>query len=460
MITKGLFPCSIGFALITTLGCGSSMDAEGGEAVGQIGISLTSVPSDGTCIRFTTTAGSRSFQQSFDAVADSPLTAALHGLPYNQTLSIFAEAFAGSCSAVTSSSLATYLSDAQSTILAPGETKSIAFTLRPTGNINGTADFLFLTMTPTSKAYGNVVVGQQSAFTFSIANIGMIPTSPLTASIVDTFAPAGNFTISSNTCTGPLPAGEKCTVEVKLAPTLVGLLGATLQVSAMTGGTVTASLTGTGFGPAHLAFSPVFNPPGPVNLGNVPIGSSFRFADFYVTNTGDETTGQLTTTLDPNNTEYFLAASCTGTLAGHGSCRTSVRFTPASLGTKTATLTVTGMPGGTATLLITGTGVTPLTFTPASADFGSAPVGTTGTTQTFTIKNTGTATSTALSVSSATPDFTITADTCSTKTLAASATCTVNVQLSPTVAGPVSGSLNVNAQPGWSAQAALTGAGT
>src|SRR5258706_10072605 len=92
----------IGFAFVTALSCGAPMGAEETEDVGQVGISLTSVPSDGTCIRFTTTAGTRSFQQSFDAVADSPLTAALHGLPYNQTLSIFAEAFAGTCSALSS----------------------------------------------------------------------------------------------------------------------------------------------------------------------------------------------------------------------------------------------------------------------------------------------------------------------------------------------------------------------
>src|SRR6266545_3137846 len=97
---------SAGFTLVM-LGCGPSADMAG-EDVGQIGIRLTSVPSDGTCLRFTTTAGSRSFQQTFDGVADSALTAALHGLPYNQSLSIFAEAFAGSCVGLTSSSLATY----------------------------------------------------------------------------------------------------------------------------------------------------------------------------------------------------------------------------------------------------------------------------------------------------------------------------------------------------------------
>jgi hypothetical protein len=458
MITKSLlYPCSIGFALVTTLGCGSSMDAEGGEAVGQIGISLSSVPSDGTCIRFTTTAGTRSFQQSFDAVADSPLTAALHGLPYNQTLSIFAEAFAGTCSAVTSSSLATYLSDAQSTILAPGETKSIAFTLRPTGNVNGTADFLFLTVTPASKAFGNVIVGQQSTSSFSITNIGMIPTSPLTASIVDTFSAPGQYAISSNACTGPLAAGDKCAVEVKFAPTVIGgPWTSLLQVSAMTGGTVNANLTGTGWGPAHLSI----NPSGAVNLGNVTIGVPYRYADFYVTNTGDEATGPLVTTLDQTGTEYAVVTPCSGTLAGHASCRTSVRFSPTSQGPKTATLTLTATPGGSTSLSITATGISPLTFSPTSADFGSAPVGTGGTTQTFTIRNTGFTSSTALSVTSATPDFTITADTCSTKTLAGGASCTLNVQLSPTVTGPLTGSLNVNASPGWSAQAPLTGSGT
>jgi hypothetical protein len=69
-------------------------------------------------------------------------------------------------------------------------------------------------------------------------------------------------------------------------------------------------------------------------------------------------------------------------------------------------------------------------------------------------------TSMALTASSTSPDFRITADACSTKTLTANSTCSVTVQLSPTSAGPLSGVLNVNAAPGWSAQAALTGSGT
>src|SRR5262245_41180225 len=73
-----ILPFCIGLGFVTTFGCGSPMGAWEGEEVGQIGIALSSVPSDGTCLRFTTTAGTRSFQQTFDAVADSPLTAALH----------------------------------------------------------------------------------------------------------------------------------------------------------------------------------------------------------------------------------------------------------------------------------------------------------------------------------------------------------------------------------------------
>src|SRR6266571_2530729 len=89
---------AIGLALASASGCGAG-DGAFQEDIGQVGIYLSSVPSNGTCLRFTTTAGSRSVQQSFDAVAGGPLVAALHGLPYGQSLSISAEAFDGACSA-------------------------------------------------------------------------------------------------------------------------------------------------------------------------------------------------------------------------------------------------------------------------------------------------------------------------------------------------------------------------
>jgi hypothetical protein len=450
----------IGFALAMTLGCGSPADTAGGEDLGQIGILLKSVPSDGTCVRFTTTAGTRSFQQTFDAAPDQALTAALHGLPYNQSLSIFAEAFAGSCSALTPTSLATYLSDAVVTMLAPGETKSLAFTLRPTGNVNGTADFLFLTVAPVSRAFGNVVIGRESpSVSFSIANIGMVSTSPLAAAIVDPpfFLTADTqFTISSNTCTGPLPAGQTCTVQVKLTPTTAGSKTASLQVSGMTGGTVSASLTGVGWTPAHLTISPMM-----ANFGNVPIGGFSGFASFVITNTGDEPTGALTATVDPSTPDFFVASnSCTGTLAGHSNCQMLVYLAPTTAGPKSANVNVTSSAGGAVSAPLSGNGISPLTISPATAALGSAAVGTGGPTQVFTIRNTSAQPSTALTISSTSADFRVISDGCSAKPLQASATCGVTVQLFPTTTGPVSGQLNVDAAAGWSAQAALTGSGT
>ncbi|HVX97771.1 MAG TPA: hypothetical protein VHK47_22850 [Polyangia bacterium] len=98
--------------------------------------------------------------QSFDAPGPT-LTATLNGLPFNQALSISATAFGVACSALTPTSLATYLSDPQTATLTPGQTIGLSFTLRPTANVTASTDFLYVTLAPGSNDFGPVVIGQQ-----------------------------------------------------------------------------------------------------------------------------------------------------------------------------------------------------------------------------------------------------------------------------------------------------------
>jgi hypothetical protein len=77
-----------------------------------------------------------------------------------------------------------------------------------------------------------------------------------------------------------------------------------------------------------------------------------------VTNTGLGTTGALTASLTGTNASEFgiTQNNCTGQLHGSGgTCSVFVRLSPSSAGGKTASLNVTGTPGGTQSSTLTGT---------------------------------------------------------------------------------------------------------
>jgi hypothetical protein len=431
----------------------------------QIQAALTDVPQNVGCIRFTTVAGTRTLQQTFDVTAGgSGMTLPIQGLPYSQSLTISAEAFAGGCSALTTSTPATYFSPAQAVaMLVPGETRTVAFVLKPTSNVNGSVDFLYLTLAPASRNFGSVVVGQQSAFVFTVMNIGAAPTTPLAASIIT--MPTGSqaqFSIGTTTCNTVLPAGQSCTVQVRFIPTTSGAKTATLQVTAAQGGTVTAALTGTGQNPARLVISP-----GGQNFGSVPVTATSATTDFTVSNAAgssiDQATGAISVTLQ--SSDFFITSNlCANTsLPGGASCHILVAFVPGTLGLRSATLAVTASPGGSVSAPLSGMGTPPLTVMPTSFDFFSTPVGMAGSTAMFTFTNNGGALSPLLTLTSSPSSvFRVMTDGCGARTLTPLTSCTVTVQFFPQApAGAVTGSLTLAGPTGsvWSAMTSMQGTG-
>jgi hypothetical protein len=257
--------------------------AGGGEDVGVVKVALFNVPTNGTCLRFTTIGGPRTVTQKVDAPSGGDLMTTLQGLPFGPALSISADAFAGTCDQLGEDSLATYQSDIQMVTLATGETKALTFTLRPTANVTGTVDFVYMTMAPSSFNYGNIVIMQPGPIgNFTFKNIGLVPTSPLTTTLNVTAGSAPDFTIVTNTCTGMLMPGMICTVAVRMNPQTAGPKAASLTMSALQGGTLTAMLAGVGWNPAKLTMTP---PTGA--FGSSPLMVPSTPIDFTLTNAGD-----------------------------------------------------------------------------------------------------------------------------------------------------------------------------
>jgi hypothetical protein len=162
--------------------------------------------------------------------------------------------------------------------------------------------------------------------------------------------------------------------------------------------------------------------------------------------------------------QFSGTQDCGTSLAVGASCTISLEFEPTATGNFTAGLDVNAGGGrGTQTVVLSGTGINaPYTVSPRSLAFGSVPHGTTSGIQVVTVHNTRTV---ALPITSITfagtnpGEFSGTQD-CGTS-LAAGASCTVDVDFQPTTTGNFSATLNINAGGGAGTQTvALSGTGT
>ncbi len=231
------------------------------------------------------------------------------------------------------------------------------------------------------------------------------------------------------------------------------------------------AFTGCGAGskPAGNAVSPADSS----SPGAIFSVSSLVFSSQLLNSTSPAQTVTLTNT---GNASLSLAGmsvtgdfaqtnACPSSLPAGASCTVSVTFTPAAVGTRTGTLTVTDNAAASPQQVsLSGTGAaaaTPaaaaVTLSPSSLTFASQTVATTSTAQTITLKNTGAG---ALSISGLVPSGNFGATTTCPSSLPAGASCTISVTFTPTAAGTLTGAItftdNAAASP---QQVSLSGTG-
>jgi uncharacterized membrane protein len=207
-------------------------------------------------------------------------------------------------------------------------------------------------------SFGNQNDGTTSASQSSVLkNSGA---APLTiASIAITGANSANF-IESDNCVSasPLAANATCTITVKFAPTTPGNDTATVSITDnATGSPQSIALTGTGA-----------VPPAPI--------ASLTPATLSFTSTSGTTTASQTATLSntgnaaltisgititgANPTDFSQTNTCGSSLAAGSSCNINITFTPASVASFSATLTVADNAAGSPhTVTLSGTGTAP-----------------------------------------------------------------------------------------------------
>src|SRR6266550_2935038 len=330
-----------------------------------------------------------------------------------------------------------------------------------TVTLNGTGVLVTATLGSTSLAFGNQLVATASAAqSVPLTNGG---NRPLTiASIAVTGTNTGDFAETDN-CGGSVAAGASCTINVTFTPGAAGSRTAAISITDNAPASPqTISLSGTGLAPSPtVGFSPAS-----LTFSTTYVGVAATAQTVTLTNSG---AGALSVSsiavTGTNSSEFAQSNTCGTSVAAGASCTINVTFTPGAAGSRTAAISITdNAPASPQTISLSGTGLAPsptVGFSPASLTFSTTYVGVAATAQTVTLTNSGAG---ALNVSSIAVTGTNSSEfaqsnTCGTS-VAAGASCTINVKFMPGAAGSRTAAITITDNATGSPQiVTLSGAG-
>lgn len=330
--------------------------------------------------------------------------------------------------------------------------------------LSGLATSGVVAASPPSIAFGSTALGTGSASqSVTLANGG---TSALSiSSVALTGTNPSDFVLSGNTCAASLSVGASCTATLVFKPTAAGTRSASLTFTdSASGSSQTVALSGMGgaapatasASPASLSFPGASvgtgSAPQTVTLSNGP-GSSIAISSVSISGT---------------NASDFVASgtTCGASLAISAACTVNIVFTPSGSGARTASLNfVDSATNSPQTVALSGSGSSggASYVSPASLTWAAVAIGNKSGQKIVTLTNgNGTGINiSSISFSGTNPgDFSIFSKTCGT-TLAAAASCTVNILFGPTAVGTRGAILNFNDSDSNSPQTvALSGLGT
>ena len=194
-------------------------------------------------------------------------------------------------------------------------------------------------------------------------------------------------------------------------------------------------------------------------FGKTVVNKTSTGKNVTLTNSGNATLNITSIATSGDFAQVTSSKPCGSTLAAGASCIIRVTFTPTQLGLRTGNITITdNAPNSPQTVPLSGTGIPPVALTPGSKTYAAQTVGTSSLPKTFTLKNNQSVTLNSIVIST-TGDFSVSSTTCTTS-LAAKASCTINVVFTPTAVGTRTGKLNVADDASNSPQSSnLTGTG-
>ncbi len=217
------------------------------------------------------------------------------------------------------------------------------------------------TLSPTTLSFGSVTTGVTStAQTLTLSNTGSAALA--ISGITIGGANPADFA-ETNTCGTSLAAGATCTISVTFTPASAANFAATVSVADnATGSPQTASLSGSGTAPAVpiATLSPTTE-----SFGNVVSSVTSSAQTLTLSNTGNATLNISGITIGGANASDFAdTTTCGETLAAGASCTIAVTFTPTSVASFTATVSVADNAAGSPqTASLSGTGIAAPDFT-------------------------------------------------------------------------------------------------
>ncbi len=243
----------------------------------------------------------------------------------------------------------------------------------------------------------------------------------------------GDFT-ETDDCGTSVPAGSFCTFTVIFTPTVPGSrFGTILLGDNASGSPHFINLVGDGSAPI------VTLSPQTLTFTSLPVNQTSAAQTITLSNTGNAT---LNISSIAASTNFGETNNCPPALAFGSSCQIQVSATPTVGGALTGTLTLTDdAPDSPETIALSGSGfVTTGTFTPGALSFGNVAVGSSGSAQVVTVKNTGGVAMTVSGMSVST-GF---AQTSNCSSVPVNGNCSISVTFAPTTSGAQSGTLTIN----------------
>ena len=319
--------------------------------------------------------------------------------------------------------------------------------------------------------YGTIAIGGFDNYIFTITNSGSATATSMAGTGLAapyTFTGGGGYPGATGTCGATLAPAGTCTIDVRYAPTLVGVHGDTIQVTyndGAAGQTAERAVTGTGANPATLTISES----DPYNYGTQPTGSTSEYT-FTVSNTGDVDATSVADGLGlaapydwKNGTYPGTGGTCGSTIITGANCTVVVTFEPTLAGTHNDTIVINynnGVGSASANRQLEGVGADAANLTisdGATFDWQIVNLGFTET-KTFTITNTGDVSATLVSGTGLAAPYDFFGGggypgggTC-TASIAPAASCTVIVEYAPAAAGTSNDTLQITYNDGVTSQ--------
>ncbi|MFL5658953.1 MAG: N,N-dimethylformamidase beta subunit family domain-containing protein [Ktedonobacteraceae bacterium] len=326
-----------------------------------------------------------------------------------------------------------------------------------------------VSLSPSSLSFGNQNVNTTSAAqTVTLTNSG---NAALTISSIGLSGTNSGDFAQTNNCPSTLAAGASCTINVTFTPTATGARSASVSITDNASGSPhSVALSGTGTTPAPA----VSLTPSSLTFSSQVVGSTSAAQAVTLKNSGTADLTISTISLGGTNPGDFAQTNTCpispSTLAAGASCTISVTFTPTATGTRNASVSITDNAADSPqTIALSGSGASApapaVSLTPSSLTFSSQAIGSTSAAQAVTLKNSGTAalTITAIGLTGTNAGDFAQTNTCpiSPSTLAAGASCTINVTFTPTATGTRSASVTITDNASGSPHSvALSGTGS